>query len=229
MRLVVQIVWVQDMGEGWSVICPQREHLVTGTSYNTLGWLECRWFEWNFFPPVQHLECRILMKSTIAFLSPVKTLSVSHEHLLMSVKISSGGLSVFYTPVISVSFWRSLDRLLNSKIGSQWCAMFRRHTAPYVHLLSWFNLIFAGIIRVSHRCLFRFSFSKRNKNICLSSQFKEKKKGRHSKNENGRSDNLCHNSPLSDSLLYRPEEWSCEIFKSVAIMSFLLKVWQDSL
>lgn len=50
MRLVVQIVWVQDMAEGWSVMCLQREHLVTGTTYSTLGWLECRWSWLNFFP-----------------------------------------------------------------------------------------------------------------------------------------------------------------------------------
>lgn len=220
MRLVVQIVWVQEMAEGWSVvICPQKEHLVRGD-------LSVDDLEWKIFPPIQYLGCIIFMKSSIA-LSPAETLSASHDHLPMPAKISSGGLSVFYTPVISVSSQRSLDQLLNSKIGSQWCAMFSRHTAPYVHLLSWFNVVFPGIASVLHRCHFRFPpFSLKRKRFA---QVPRKINRWLSKKENLKSDNLCGNSPLSDSLLYRPEVWSYEIFKSVAIMSFSVKVWHDSL
>lgn len=51
---------------------------------------------------------------------------------------------------------------------------------------------------------------------------KKKKIRKLSKNEILKSVNLCVNSPLSESLLYRLEVY--KIFKSVAIISFLVKV-----
>lgn len=202
------------MAERWPMMCPQREHLVTGTSYNAQVWLECRWSQIKFFPQFStwsvafawnlqqlfdHLW-KLFLKAMIIFLCQLKypqevCLCFTHQSFLYP----SGEASTnCWTAKLALSDVRcSVDTLL---------LLF-----TYFPDLMWYLLVLQ-VFYTDVTSDSPFWRKKKKRFAEVPCKKKKKEKGRHSKNENLRPDNLCGNSPLSHSLLYEINNFMASLF-----------------